>query len=75
MMAPMSQIPGIARPHVLVVDDETVLAGMVANYLQQAGFRTTVLHDGPSAVTSALSLACFEMMAVMHLGMGSSHRH
>ena len=55
MMAPMSQSPGIARPHVLVVDDETVLAGMVANYLQQAGFRTTVVHDGPSAVTSALS--------------------
>ena len=55
MMARMSQSPAIARPHVLVVDDETVLAGMVANYLQQAGFRTTVVHDGPSAVTRALS--------------------
>ncbi|PKQ31060.1 MAG: DNA-binding response regulator [Actinobacteria bacterium HGW-Actinobacteria-2] len=54
-MAPMSQSPAITRPHVLVVDDETVLAGMVANYLQRAGFRTTVAHDGPTAVTCALS--------------------
>ena len=40
-------------PHVLVVDDETVLAGMVANYLQRAGFRTSVANDGISAVESA----------------------
>ena len=51
----MSQSPVIARPHVLVVDDEIVLAGMVANYLQQAGFRTTVVHDGPAAVERALA--------------------
>ena len=55
MMARMSQSPAVTRPHVLVVDDETVLAGMVANYLQQAGFRTSVVHDGPSAVAGALS--------------------
>ena len=41
--------------HVLVVDDETVLAGMVANYLQRAGFRTTVAHDGVRAVEAALA--------------------
>lgn len=54
-MARMSQTSAATRPHILVVDDEAVLAGMVANYLQQAGFRTTVVHDGPSAVTCALS--------------------
>ena len=37
----------------LVVDDETVLAGMVANYLQRAGFRTSVAHDGITAVERA----------------------
>ena len=42
-------------PHVLVVDDETVLAGMVANYLQRAGFRTSVAHDGITAVGRALA--------------------
>ncbi len=43
--------------HVLVVDDETVLAGMVANYLQRAGFRTSVAHDGNRAVELALAEA------------------
>ncbi|HSN42759.1 MAG TPA: response regulator transcription factor [Propionibacteriaceae bacterium] len=42
------------RTHVLVVDDEVVLAGMVANYLQRAGHRTTVVHDGLRAVDVAL---------------------
>ena len=41
--------------HVLVVDDETVLAGMVSNYLQRAGFRTSVAHDGVRAVQLALA--------------------
>ncbi|HRA07594.1 MAG TPA: response regulator transcription factor [Propionicimonas sp.] len=45
-----------ARTHVLVVDDERVLAGMVANYLQRAGHRTTVVHDGAAAVSSAIEL-------------------
>ncbi len=43
--------------HVLVVDDETVLAGMVSNYLQRAGFRTSVAHDGNRAVELALAEA------------------
>ncbi|HQY98999.1 MAG TPA: response regulator transcription factor [Propionicimonas sp.] len=46
-----------APAHVLVVDDETVLAGMVANYLQRAGFRTSVAHDGIRAVELALAEA------------------
>ncbi len=44
-----------APAHVLVVDDETVLAGMVSNYLQRAGFRTSVAHDGVRAVELALT--------------------
>ncbi len=48
-MAVMSQLPA-SPAHVLVVDDETVLAGMVANYLQRAGYRTSVAHDGPGAL-------------------------
>ncbi len=51
----MSPSQGDTAPHVLVVDDETVLAGMVANYLQRAGFRTSVAHDGISAVERALA--------------------
>jgi len=55
MMAAMTDTAAVA--HVLVVDDETVLAGMVANYLQRAGFRTSVAHDGVRAVEVALAEA------------------
>jgi DNA-binding response OmpR family regulator len=51
----MSPTRDAAPAHVLVVDDETVLAGMVANYLQRAGFRTSVAHDGVTAVERALA--------------------
>ncbi|HEY3339787.1 MAG TPA: response regulator transcription factor [Propionicimonas sp.] len=51
----MTPSPAGAAPHVLVVDDETVLAGMVANYLQRAGFRTSVANDGITAVERALA--------------------
>ena len=51
----MSASAGGAPAHVLVVDDETVLAGMVANYLQRAGFRTSVANDGITAVERALA--------------------
>ncbi len=54
-MAPMSNTATSA--HVLVVDDETVLAGMVANYLGRAGFETTLAHDGLSAVELAQTLS------------------
>ncbi len=53
MIAAMSRSPELQPAHVLVVDDETVLAGMVANYLQRAGFRTSVAHDGLTAVERA----------------------
>ena len=51
----MSASAAGAPAHVLVVDDETVLAGMVANYLQRAGFRTSVANDGITAVERALA--------------------
>jgi DNA-binding response OmpR family regulator len=39
--------------HVLVVDDEPVLAGVVASYLDRAGFSTTVTGNGVEAVELA----------------------
>lgn len=37
-------------PHVLVVDDEAWVAGLVRGYLEQAGFRVSAASDGPSAL-------------------------
>ncbi len=67
MIAGMSPSPEPQPAHVLVVDDETVLAGMVANYLQRAGFRTSVAHDGNSAVE--LALADAPDVVVLDLGL------
>lgn len=67
MMAAMSQIPTPAGPHVLVVDDEVVLAGMVSNYLQRAGFRISVVHDGLAAL--ALVNADRPDVVVLDLGL------
>lgn len=47
--------PEIAR--VLVVDDEPVLAGLVATYLGRAGFTTRVVGDGREAVAEARAWA------------------
>ena len=66
-MAAMSQIPTPAGPHVLVVDDEVVLAGMVSNYLQRAGFRISVVHDGLAAL--ALVNADRPDVVVLDLGL------
>jgi DNA-binding response OmpR family regulator len=38
---------------VLVVDDETALAGVVAGYLGREGFAVDLAHDGPAAVAAA----------------------
>jgi len=38
---------------VLVVDDETALAGVLAGYLRREGFAVDLAHDGPSAVAAA----------------------
>ncbi|PKQ23371.1 MAG: DNA-binding response regulator [Actinobacteria bacterium HGW-Actinobacteria-5] len=48
------QIP--RRGHVLIVDDEAVLAGVVASYLDRAGFDTTITGDGLEAVDLARRL-------------------
>ena len=55
IIAGMSPNLAAAAAHVLVVDDETVLAGLVANYLQRAGFRTSTAFDGDMAVERALA--------------------
>lgn len=46
----------MSQGRVLVVDDEQVLAGVVATYLDRAGFETTITGDGPSAVELAREL-------------------
>src|SRR5664279_766754 len=38
---------------VLVVDDETALAQVIAGYLEREGFQVTSAYDGPSAVEQA----------------------
>ncbi len=36
--------------HILVVDDESWVVGLVQGYLEQAGFRVSTASDGPSAL-------------------------
>ena len=42
--------------HVLVVDDEAVLAGVVASYLERAGFEVTICANGLTAVDLARTI-------------------
>ena len=42
--------------HVLVVDDEVPLTGVVASYLQREGHEVTVARTGPEAVVAARSV-------------------
>lgn len=46
----------MSQGRVLVVDDEQVLAGVVATYLDRAGFETTITGDGLAAVELARDL-------------------
>ncbi len=41
---------------VLVVDDETAMATVIASYLSREGFDVTLAHTGPDAVASAKGL-------------------
>ncbi|MBB1482330.1 response regulator transcription factor [Tessaracoccus sp. MC1865] len=43
-------------PQILIVDDERALAGIVASYLDRAGFATFLAHTGPEAVSRARAL-------------------
>lgn len=42
-------------PHILLVDDDVELSGMLRDYLNQDGFEATAVHDGESGVVEALS--------------------
>ncbi|MHA6525748.1 response regulator [Tessaracoccus sp. G1721] len=46
----------LRRSSVLVVDDERPLAGIVASYLNKAGFDTALAYTGPHGVSSAREL-------------------
>ena len=41
--------------HILLVDDDVELAGMLCDYLAQEGFAATAVHDGEAGVGEALS--------------------
>lgn len=41
--------------HILLVDDDVELAGMLRDYLVQEGFAVTAVHDGETGVREALS--------------------
>lgn len=41
--------------HILLVDDDVELAGMLRDYLVQEGFAATAVHDGEAGVAKALS--------------------
>jgi len=41
------------RGSILVVDDEPTIAEVVARYLDRAGYRTAIAHDGDQALASA----------------------
>jgi two-component system response regulator ResD len=43
------------RASVLIVEDEPMIAEVVARYLDRAGFETRTAHDGPAAVAAAMS--------------------
>ena len=41
--------------HVLLIDDDTELVGMLSEYLEQEGFRVACAHDGVTGAREALS--------------------
>lgn len=42
-------------PHILLVDDDVELSGMLRDYLNQDGFEATAVHTGEQGVEEALS--------------------
>lgn len=42
------------QPHIIIVEDEATLAGVIRDYLVDAGMRVTVLHDGATATETIL---------------------
>jgi DNA-binding response OmpR family regulator len=53
-------------PHILMIEDDTRLAAMVADYLRQAGFDVTVTHDGAAGIVhlkrSPVDLVLLDLM-------------
>ncbi|WP_092612240.1 response regulator transcription factor [Raineyella antarctica] len=44
-----------SSPRILVVDDEKALAGMVASYMERAGYATRLEHTGPAGLAAVRS--------------------
>ena len=42
------------KPHIVVIEDETTLAGVIKDYLVDADMKVTLLHDGAAAVQTIL---------------------
>jgi DNA-binding response OmpR family regulator len=49
-------IVGAVSAHVLVAEDDRKHAEILRRYLESAGYRTTITHDGPAALDSARRL-------------------
>lgn len=39
-------------PHILIVEDEEKISSLLADYLTQAGYQTSVMHDGTDVVST-----------------------
>ena len=44
------------KPHIVVIEDETTLAGVIKDYLVDADMKVTMLHDGAAAVQTILGV-------------------
>ena len=44
------------KPHIIVIEDETTLAGVIKDYLVDADMKVTMLHDGAAAVQTILGV-------------------
>ena len=56
--SPASVPPGavVAAPHVLLVDDEAVVARSVAKLIERLGYRVTVAESGAAALEAAAAV-------------------
>ena len=44
------------KPHIVIIEDETTLAGVIKDYLVDAGMKVTMLHDGTTATQTILGV-------------------
>jgi len=45
----------MTQPHILLADDDTVLAELLTEYLQSQGFKITLVHNGEDALAASKS--------------------